>query len=199
MKYIFLSLFFFLPFVTFASNNFSDLNAVCRNSGEWNIWHETLILPHIDKKITKAEGYVKYNDYLYMDANTFTDNYRFLGSYFLRYDCSNKKTEFLSWLLKKNLISELGFVGYNEESNIIIVYHAWRWWRWDWVWIYDLEKETLRSIDYRKVKITNWKKVRINPDYSTYDGVSIVLEVLYYTGNYNYENFGNPDRITFKF
>ena len=199
MKYLVLCISFFLPFIISASNNFSDLDTICSNSAEWSVGHETIILPHIDKKITKAEGYVKYDGHLYMDANTFTDNYRFLGAYFLRYDCLSQKTERLSWLLKKNLINELGFIGYNENTNLIIVYHAWGWWRWDGVWIYDIEKQRLRTIDYRKVRLPNWKKVRISPDYLTYNGESITLELRYYTGNYNYENFGNPDRITYKF
>lgn len=199
MKKFFLLVFLFFPLSLFADNQFSDLDTACYNSMNGSTSQEKLILKHINGRITKSEWYVKYNDYLYIVANTFTDNYRFLGSYLVKYDCTDSITTRIAWPLKKNRINELGFIQYNEQSNIIAVYHAGRGWKWDAVWIYDLETEKLRFINYNKVKIPRGKKIAISVDYSTYNGTSVELNLLYYTGNYNYENYGSPDRFTYKF
>ena len=96
-----LALLILFPISSFASN-FSDLDTICdsKTDGAYTSNNDELILKHINEKITKTSGYVKYDDYLYMVANTFTDNYRFLGSYLLEYDCKEGSTKRLSNLLK---------------------------------------------------------------------------------------------------
>lgn len=93
----------FLPNII-SANSFSDLESICTwtEDGSHMTSGDKLILKHINKRITKTEGFVKIDDYMYMVANTFTDNYRFLGSYFLRYDCRERKIKYLSHLLKGN-------------------------------------------------------------------------------------------------
>ncbi len=79
---------------------------------------------------------MKLDDYLYMVANTFTDNYRFLGAYLLRYDCKEKQTVRLSTLLRSNNPDELGFLTFDPNSynmEVTLVGTANR----GTVWIYD--------------------------------------------------------------
>ena len=190
------------------AGSFSDLDMKCSNSidGEEYLNAEnTLILKHINGKITKSHWFVKYNDYLYMYANTFTDNYRYLGGYLLRYDCRDKITKIISPLIKKNFPGESGFISFDNSVGTILIqslgsenYRA--------AWIYDLTTEKLKPINSAKFKAPRNQKVSWQVKLGSYDGYSIDIELLYYKKiaswngySYKYENYGNPDIIQYNF
>ncbi|MBX9809439.1 hypothetical protein K2X92_03570 [Candidatus Gracilibacteria bacterium] len=204
-KFLFVMLFLLMPTITMAGS-FSDLNSKCmwETEGVHSTNNDKLILKHINQRITKTEGYVKVDDYLFMVANTFTDNYRFLGSYFLKYDCREKKTTRISSLLKGNNPSELGFLTFDPDSNnmkvALIGNNA------NTVWVYDYSEGKLKKVDYRKVSKPKNKLTTLNVNLASYDGYSIDIEQLYYTkvssGNgysYQYENYGNPTIVKYNF
>ncbi len=207
---LFILLFLLAPAVTMAATaTFSDIDSKCI----WSTYglHNTtmddkLILKHINGRITKTEWYLKYDEYIYMVANTFTDNYRFLGSYFMRYDCKEKTTEKLSGLLRWNIVWELWLISYDEWTNNIAINHigsnnarAY--------WVYDQESWILRKVDFRKLKKPSGQYISVQPLLETYNGSSIELRVLYYTlsknpnggVNYNYTNYNNPAIIRYDF
>ena len=193
-----LALLILFPISSFASN-FSDLDTICdsKTDGAYTSNNDELILKHINEKITKTSGYVKYDDYLYMVANTFTDNYRFLGSYLLEYDCKEGSTKRLSNLLKISWVG-MGFIQYSDKSNSIWIRQTGNSNR-RWVWIYDLENNKLQSIKSRPITIPKEYKASWVEDLDTYDWKSIELTVRYYTWNYNYINFSNPEIVRYYF
>lgn len=193
-----------LPAWLFAwSSSFTDLDDLCTWQNEWLHREDEIILKHIDKKITKAKWYVKTDGYLYMDANTFTDNYRFLWSYFLRYDCRDRKIEKLSQLLKGNVKNEFAIIWYDEDTWNIGTSH------WEKAfWVYDYEKNKVRKINYSKIKpLLKGYFIATSPKLATYDWYSIDIEILYYTKiknemggySYSYTNYGNPEIMKYTF
>lgn len=198
MKRYLLAIALFLPFNIFASN-FSDLNNLCisKTEGQYSSNADKLILKHINGRITKTEGFVKYDDYIYMVANIFTDNYRFLGSYLLEYDCKEGSTKRLSSLLKRSWVG-MGFIQYSDKANSIWIRQTGNSDR-RWVWVYDLENNELKWINSKPITIPNWYKASWVEDLDTYNGKSIELTVRYYTGNYKYINFSDPEIVTYSF
>jgi hypothetical protein len=111
-KFLFLIIILF-PSISFAGGDygFSHLDEKCL-AANYATHNEGLILKHINGRITKTENFVRYDRYIYMVANTFTDDYKFLGSYLMQYDCGTMSKKILSPLLKKGLKGELGKIEY---------------------------------------------------------------------------------------
>ena len=199
-RFILIGFLFFVPSISFGAN-FSDLDKKCLESADGQQYSQNtdkLVLKHINGKITKSEWYVKYDDYLYIFANTFSDNYRFLGAYLLRYDCKEKTTATLSPLLKKNFPWELWFMSFDDTTGALMLQTIGSW-NYRAVWIYDLNSLELKTINSRKLKIPKGKKLSWQAKLDTYDGSSIRLELLYYTGNYQYENYNSPEIFIYRF
>ncbi len=193
--------------MTFAASPFSDLDLICtqEEDGIHNANHDKLILKHINQRITKTEWYVKIDSYLYMVANTFTDDYRFLGAYFLRYDCLDGQTMRLSSLIRWNDRNELGFLTFDPDSyNMKITFVGFT--KTNTIGIYDFSEQKLKKINYKFLSRLKNKNVSVHADLSSYTGNSINIEFLYYTKvytwngySYKYENYGNPDIIHYNF
>jgi hypothetical protein len=64
-----------------------DLDEICSlvqdGSKTDKIGGQPPVLPHINNRITTVENFVRHEDMLYMNANTFTDKYSYLGSYLM--------------------------------------------------------------------------------------------------------------------
>jgi hypothetical protein len=199
-----------IPSFVFASD-FSDLQTLCSMSDGTYGAQPALILPHIDKKITKAVQYTKLQSgwsnsiygAIFLHANTFTDDYKFLGSYLLRYDCLTRKTDFLTKKLLNSGWTSFWWqasLQYIAHTNSFALQHVW--WSKTTSWIYDLNTRKLRAIDTRKIRAPRGKYIWIQPNFSTYDWKGISVEILYYTKvrtgnvvNYKYENYWNPDIV----
>ncbi len=211
MKILFwLILLTFIPSFAFASD-FSDIQTLCsmRDGTYWT--QPALILPHIDKKITKAVQYTKLqsgwsNDAygaIFLHVDTFADNYEFLGSYLLRYDCFTRKTDFLTKKLLNSGWTSIWWqasLHYITHTNSFALQHFWQ--SKTTSWIYDLDTKKLRVINTGKIRAPRGKYIWIQPNFSTYDWKGVSVEILYYTKlrtsngvHYKYENDWNPDIV----
>lgn len=185
MKYIFVFLIWIFAFSTpLFAWSFANLDEICSlvqdGSKTDKIGGQPPVLPHINNRITTVENFAKYDNTLYMSANTFTDKYRYLGSYLMSYDCSgyNGGLTRISRLMRSGMKSELAFIRDINDYGIVTV-HGW----YDAnglnaYWIYDFQTKKIFPISYKK---TSWYK-KVAPAYvgvieNTFDGNCLTLEV----------------------
>lgn len=211
MKKIFLLIVLFLiPSFGFASD-FSDLQTICSLSDGTYSAQPPIVLPHIDKKITKANNYIRmrwigshnFNGVIFFHANTFTDDYKFIGSYLLEYDCNTNKLKTLTKMLTNKewqRFPGLAWITNIPKTKSLALTHGWSS-NWGYYWIYDIDTRSLRYIKTNYIKAPKGQYVTISPDFESYDWKWINLKVLYYTKitnsngftNFNYTNYWNPD------
>lgn len=175
------------PISTFASSDFTDLLTLFE-TGPYGYSDTNIILPHFDKKITKASWYVKFWNYLYMVANTWNDSYtKMLWSYLVRYDVSTRKIKKLTPALFWDTPTWAGFAFYysNTVSNPILTVtinskpNSPR-------YIYDLVlNKTIKITPSLLPKKGNKKPLSWNILPTTYDTKSIKVNVLYYGSDFN--------------
>ena len=209
-KYLFLLL-MLLPSITFAGVDywFSNLDDKCTSSsdGTYASNIDKLLLPHINARITKSEWYVKHDNHLYILANTFTDNYAFLWSYLMQYNCGNRSIKYLTSLLKKSSNSwTLWFLSFDKSVAAFKIDHI-GFGNYHNTWIYDLSGK-IKYINSIKIKWTNGKKIAWTARLSSYTGRYIEIEKRYYVESrkfptdsltYIYDNLNNPDLFQYKF
>ena len=193
MKYIF---FFLIWIFTFSSqlfaSSFTNLDEICRYAADGvNVYptytspsgiktQQDIILPHILKKITTARNVVKYDNTLYMSADTFTDDYNYLGSYLVKYNCSKPGWKLLrmSWLTRWENGSTLrSFIEWVNEYGIIFSHwHASS--PTSLTRIYDFKTRKTFILQYKNTSWYNQTRgtfAQVKPE--SFDGKCIVLQV----------------------
>ncbi|MBX9809661.1 hypothetical protein K2X92_04715 [Candidatus Gracilibacteria bacterium] len=201
-KFLLLLIVSFFPIIAHAGSDSTDLLSLFEK-GPFGYSNTNIILPQFDKKITKANGYIKFGNYLYMVANTWNDSYtKMLGSYLVRYDVSTRNIEKLTPKLFGDTPTGAGFVFYYSKTatNPILTVtinsklNSSR-------YIYDLVRNKTITINpSRFPKNGNKKPLSWNILPTTYDTKSIKVNVLYSGSDFNLDpNIEGNNTITYIF